>query len=656
MVGVPGKYKGCNTCRARRVACDNGRPFCKKCTDYGRECGGYERETVFIVGTQDDKGRCSSHPPRNQQGKRAKGKEIQQANKLDFIATEPWQPAWIDVISLSSAAGSHRVRFVALQTDLDSAIRPGSGSPRRDDDVRLSLNGFRALDVNPKFGLDPFSMKSRCLIQLPRRVAIGRRLVLARKGFAYSYTSEAPWKGSATLADRIRDRGPAAYQFFPEHHFFARVYRPSAIWAALLNRQPTFLCSPEWTVVPWERHPRTPFDDLLDIVVLLPSVFSQASCITSLDITSLDVSTFHHPKEKEFLDYCVSIENQFDIWYSMLRQRANESGSMLYWTADATHCDAHVPFSNVFNFPSPLMGLVHVYYWAVLIRFHQCIYTILNTIVESEGKRSPGGLGYDRALSVFSPDGHVFQVEYAGEAVKRGTCAVGVKGADIVVLGCEKRSAMKLQDTRITPSKIGLIDTHVCLAFAGLNADARILVDKARLEAQSHRLTVEDPVSIEYITKYVAGVQQRYTQSGGVRPFGISTMIVGFDKNSKVPRLYQTEPSGIYSAWKANAIGRSSKTVREFLERNYKEDMDREATIRLAIKSLLEVVQTGAKNIEIAIMAPGKTLELLPVEDIEGYVKNIEQEKQEEAAKKKTGRTPGTGSAAILTREQGGSD
>lgn len=130
-----------------------------------------------------------------------------------------------------------------------------------------------------------------------------------------------------------------------------------------------------------------------------------------------------------------------------------------------------------------------------------------------------------------------------------GTCAVGVKGKSVVVLGCEKRSAMKLQDTRITPSKIGLIDNHVCLAFAGLNADARILVDKARLEAQSHRLTVEDPVSIEYITKYVAGVQQRYTQSGGVRPFGISTLIVGFDKGDSTPRLYQTEPSGIYSAW-----------------------------------------------------------------------------------------------------------
>lgn len=104
---------------------------------------------------------------------------------------------------------------------------------------------------------------------------------------------------------------------------------------------------------------------------------------------------------------------------------------------------------------------------------------------------------------------------------------------------------------------------------------------------------------------------------------------------------------------KANAIGRSSKTVREFLERNHKDDMDREATIKLTIKSLLEVVQTGAKNIEIAIMAPGKLLEMLPVEDIEKYVKDIDEEKAEEAAKKKTGRTPGTGSAAILGRGSG---
>ncbi|GAT23803.1 proteasome component PRE6 [Aspergillus luchuensis] len=234
-----------------------------------------------------------------------------------------------------------------------------------------------------------------------------------------------------------------------------------------------------------------------------------------------------------------------------------------------------------------------------------------------------------------------------------GTCAVGVKGKDVVVLGCEKRSALKLQDTRITPSKIAMVDNHVVLAFAGLNADARILIDKARLEAQSHRLTVEDPVTIEYITKYIASVQQRYTQSGGVRPFGISTLVVGFDPNDKTPRLYQTEPSGIYSAWKANAIGRSSKTVREFLERNHQDEMDREQTIQLTIKSLLEVVQTGAKNIEVAIMSPGQSIEMLPDDQIEAYVKSIETEKQEEAAKKKTGRG-GTTTAAILTRPGGG--
>lgn len=205
---------------------------------------------------------------------------------------------------------------------------------------------------------------------------------------------------------------------------------------------------------------------------------------------------------------------------------------------------------------------------------------------------------------------HIVEVSYASEAVKRGTCAVGVKGADVVILGCEKRSALKLQDTRTTPSKINQIDDHIYLAFAGLNADARILIDKARLEAQSHKLTMEDPASIEYMTKYIAKVQQRYTQSGGVRPFGVSTFLVGFDPNDKEPKLYQTEPSGIFSAWKANAIGKNSKTVRELLEKSYTENMSREQAIKLTVKSLLEVVQTGAKNIEIMVLAPGVPAEV----------------------------------------------
>lgn len=236
-----------------------------------------------------------------------------------------------------------------------------------------------------------------------------------------------------------------------------------------------------------------------------------------------------------------------------------------------------------------------------------------------------------------SPDGHVFQVEYALEAVKRGTCAVGVKGADTVVLACERRTTLKLQDPRINPTKINKIDYHIQLAFAGLNADARVLIDKARVEAQSHKLTLEDSVSVEYLTKYVAGVQQRYTQSGGTRPFGISTLIAGFDENDQVPKLYQTEPSGIFSAWKAQSIGRSSKTVREFLEKNYPADepLDEAGTVKLAIQGLLEVVQTGAKNIELSVMKPGAAPRELSNEEIEEIVKEIEEEKAAEAEKKK---------------------
>eukprot|EP00128_Syssomonas_multiformis_P003986 Colp12_sorted_trinity150504_noHs@25636 len=244
--------------------------------------------------------------------------------------------------------------------------------------------------------------------------------------------------------------------------------------------------------------------------------------------------------------------------------------------------------------------------------------------------------GYDRAITVFSPDGHLFQVEYAMEAVRKGYTAVGVRGQDCVVLGVEKRAAAKLQDPR-TVRKLAAIDEHICMAFAGLTADARVLVNKARMECQSYRLTVEDPVSVEYITRYVAGVQQRYTQSGGVRPFGIATLIVGFDPADGKPRLYQTDPTGSYFEWKANAIGGSSKTVREYLEKHYEDSAvaTEHGAIKLAIKSLLEVVQSGSKTMEIAVMKRGEPLQILDGEKVDAIVKEIEKDKEAEAEAKK---------------------
>ncbi|KAM7524051.1 hypothetical protein LguiA_013953 [Lonicera macranthoides] len=270
---------------------------------------------------------------------------------------------------------------------------------------------------------------------------------------------------------------------------------------------------------------------------------------------------------------------------------------------------------------------------------------------------------YDRAITVFSPDGHLFQVEYALEAVRKGNAAVGVRGTDTVVLGVEKKSTVKLQDSR-SVRKIVNLDNHIALACAGLKADARVLINRARIECQSHRLTVEDPVTVEYITRYIAGLQQKYTQSGGVRPFGLSTLIVGFDPYNDVPSLYQTDPSGTFSAWKANATGRNSNSMREFLEKNYKETSGQE-TIKLAIRALLEasicsplhhlisyfiylliftvfsylvranVVESGGKNIEVAVMTKEHGLRQLDEAEIDAIVAEIEAEKAAaEAAKK----------------------
>mmetsp|Transcript_34103 Transcript_34103/g.109416 ORF Transcript_34103/g.109416 Transcript_34103/m.109416 type:complete len:256 (-) Transcript_34103:165-932(-) len=247
---------------------------------------------------------------------------------------------------------------------------------------------------------------------------------------------------------------------------------------------------------------------------------------------------------------------------------------------------------------------------------------------------------YDRALTVFSPDGKLFQIDYAYEAVKKGAATVGVKGSRCIVLGVERKAVAKLQDPR-TIRKVVKVDEKITLAFAGLTADARVLVQRARVEAQSYRLTMEDEPSVEVMARYLARLLQRYTQRGGVRPFGVSAMLAGFDAVTAEPKVYQIDPSGTYFSWKANAIGgRNAKTMREFLEKHWTPTLDDDDAVDLCVKTLLEVVDSGAKNMEVVLLKIDpdtklQTEETLSDDKLDAIIANIEAEANEQPAEAK---------------------
>ena len=197
---------------------------------------------------------------------------------------------------------------------------------------------------------------------------------------------------------------------------------------------------------------------------------------------------------------------------------------------------------------------------------------------------------YDRGITIFSPDGRLYQVEYAREAVKRGTASIGVRTSDGVVLAVDKRIRSPLME-RSSVEKIHKADDHIGIASAGHVADARQLIDFARRQAQVNQLRYGEPVGVETLTKEITDYIQQYTQVGGARPFGVALIIAGIANGE--PRLYETDPSGTPYEWKALAVGADRGDIREYLEEHYSEEMDLDAGIDLALAALESVNEEG---------------------------------------------------------------
>ncbi|HEX2022349.1 MAG TPA: archaeal proteasome endopeptidase complex subunit alpha [Candidatus Thermoplasmatota archaeon] len=229
---------------------------------------------------------------------------------------------------------------------------------------------------------------------------------------------------------------------------------------------------------------------------------------------------------------------------------------------------------------------------------------------------------YDRAITVFSPDGRLFQVEYAREAVKRGTTTVGLKFQDGVVLIVDKRITSQLIEPG-SIEKIFKLDDHVGCATSGLVADARVLVDRARTDAQMNRVTYDEYVEVETLVKKICDFKQTYTQYGGVRPFGTALLIAGRDATNVL--LFETDPSGALMSYKATAIGAGRSQVMEIFEAEYREGLSKDDAIALGLKALYRATEgkLNASALEIGIVTRDADFRKLTAEEIRAYADRI---------------------------------
>ena len=228
---------------------------------------------------------------------------------------------------------------------------------------------------------------------------------------------------------------------------------------------------------------------------------------------------------------------------------------------------------------------------------------------------------YDRAITIFSPEGRLYQVEYALELVKRGAPVVGVACSEGAVLAANETPESDLEDPDYF-RKIYQLDDHVASAIAGLSSDARVLIDQARVFCQSNKFLYDEPVDIEVLARRLGDLAQVYTQHAGVRPFGVSMIIAGYDATGS--RVLTTDPSGAYRGFKATAVGRKNEEANRLLEEKYRDDIPLDEAVKLAIEAVNAASDTPitSKTVKVAVIpAETKTFKRLTEEEVDKHLK-----------------------------------
>jgi len=237
-------------------------------------------------------------------------------------------------------------------------------------------------------------------------------------------------------------------------------------------------------------------------------------------------------------------------------------------------------------------------------------------------------MGYDRAITMFSPEGRLLQVEYAKKTVKQGSTAIGMVCKDGVLLVADKR----LVDGLVVPEgveKAFQIDDHVGSTASGILSDARVLIERAQLKAQQHRVTYDSPIDVLSIVKDICDLKQICTQSAGLRPFGVSLLVAGIDEDGSA-KLYQTDPTGIFFPYRATAIGEGDAEVEEILQKKYKSELTIEEGLKLAVTALEKVLgeSISAERLDCAyVKIEDKTYKKLTKEQIQKILEETKKRK-----------------------------